>query len=199
MEPAPSLTRTTARHRPVGRLAGESRRNDRAVHLKQQHRFGFLAHDISRLRQAVLDHALRPFGVTRLQWRVLGNLALRNGKARMQTQLARGLDVCDVALVGVLDQLEDRGLVVRRPDESDRRAKRVELTAAGANLLAHIEHGAAAIHREMMNLVAADEIEAVEGILLRMKARLMAMETALAPDAERAPVHWHVAVAKARS
>lgn len=179
-------------------LADEPARPPGAAELKEQLRLGFLAHDVTRLRQNVLDQALRPLGVTRLQWRVLANLAAPNGRPRMQTEIARGLDVCDVALVGVLDQLEDRSLVVRRPDSADRRAKRVELTAAGAELLAGIEHGAAALHREMMNHISPGEIETFEGILLRMKARLMAMDSALAPDPEHATTHSLVAVPQAR-
>lgn len=44
---------------------------------------------------------------------------------------------CDASNVTALvDRLEDRGLIERRPDPDDRRVKRIELTAAGADLLA---------------------------------------------------------------
>ncbi len=31
-------------------------------------RFGFLIHDVSRLRRVVVDRALKPLGITRSQW-----------------------------------------------------------------------------------------------------------------------------------
>jgi DNA-binding MarR family transcriptional regulator len=51
-------------------------------------------------------------------------------------QLAQTL-ACDASNVtGLVDRLESRGLVARRPSEADRRVKVLELTAKGARLRA---------------------------------------------------------------
>lgn len=150
------------------------------IHLKPgQFRLGFLIHDVSRLRRTVVDKALGPLGITRSQWWVLANLSRDEGTGMMQTELARLLDIGKVALGGLLDRLECNGYIVRRPDPVDRRAKRVELAPAGAKLLASIQDQAAALNREMMAGISADEIAAMEDILSRMKQRLLDMDGAL--------------------
>lgn len=138
-------------------------------------RLGFLIHDVSRLRRTVVDKALKPLGVTRSQWWVLANLS-RDGDGMMQTELAKVLDIGKVALGGLLDRLEANGYVARKADPEDRRAKRVELTADGATLLAAIQERAAVINGEMMVGISEDEILVAEDILSRLKQRLIAMD-----------------------
>src|SRR5271157_3485951 len=92
---------------------------------------GFLVHDVSRLRRVVIDHALKPLGITRSQCWVLANLHWHNGEPAMQTEFAKALDLGKVALGGLLDRLEAHGYIVRRPAPGDRRAKLVEITPAG--------------------------------------------------------------------
>ena len=47
--------------------------------LDREIRFGFLVHDVSRLRRIVVDRALKPLGITRSQWWVLSFLSRRDG------------------------------------------------------------------------------------------------------------------------
>src|SRR3546814_12675126 len=65
-------------------------------------RFGFLIHDVSRLRRVVVDRALKPLGITRSQWWVLAFLSRRDGMT--QTALAADLDLTKVALGGLPDR-----------------------------------------------------------------------------------------------
>jgi DNA-binding MarR family transcriptional regulator len=65
---------------------------------------------------------------------------------------------CDASNVtGLVDRLEDRGLVQRRPSTEDRRIKVIRLTSAGsrirAQLLRHVTSGA----RPLSRLSAADQ------------------------------------------
>ena len=99
-------------------------------------RFGFLIHDVSRLRRIVVDRALKPLGITRSQWWVLAFLSRRDGMT--QTALAADLDLTKVAIGGLLDRMEAAGFVERRADHSDGRARRVYLTRAGAKMVATI-------------------------------------------------------------
>jgi DNA-binding MarR family transcriptional regulator len=82
-------------------------------------RFGFLIHDVSRLRRVVVDRALKPLGITRSQWWVLAFLSRRDGMT--QTALAADLDLTKVAIGGLLDRMEAAGFVERRADQSDGR------------------------------------------------------------------------------
>ena len=96
-------------------------------------RLGFLIHDVSRMRRSAYDQFMRPLGVTRAQWWVLAHLSRHDGM--MQTQLADVLEVGKASLGDVIETLETGGWVQRRPDPSDKRAKRVYLTKPAQGLI----------------------------------------------------------------
>jgi DNA-binding MarR family transcriptional regulator len=60
--------------------------------------------------------------------------ALRDGPTRTQAALAAGIGADKTRLIGVLDDLQDRGLISRDPDPADRRVRLLGLTPAGENL-----------------------------------------------------------------
>ncbi|HEX7731393.1 MAG TPA: MarR family transcriptional regulator [Rhodanobacter sp.] len=63
------------------------------------------------------------------QFLILKRLALLGPMTA--TELARSVELDGGAMTRQLDQLESRGYLRRRPHEQDRRALRIELTAAG--------------------------------------------------------------------
>lgn len=96
-------------------------------------RLGFLIHDVSRMRRSAYDQFMKPLGITRAQWWVLAHLSRHDGM--MQTQLADVLEVGKASLGDVIEGLESGGWVERRPDPSDKRAKRVYLTRPAQGLI----------------------------------------------------------------
>lgn len=96
-------------------------------------RLGFLIHDVSRMRRSAYDQFMKPLGITRAQWWVLAHLSRHDGM--MQTQLADVLEVGKASLGDVIEGLETGGWVERRPDPSDKRAKRVYLTKPAQGLI----------------------------------------------------------------
>ena len=98
---------------------------------KRPVRAGFLIHDVSRLRRTVYDQRLKALGFTRSQWWVFSNLSRHEGQGFMQVELARLLNVGKVTLGGLIDRLEERGFVIRVPDITDRRSKRVKMSRRG--------------------------------------------------------------------
>jgi MarR family transcriptional regulator, transcriptional regulator for hemolysin len=99
-------------------------------------RLGFLMHDVSRLRRNVFDEFMKPAGVTRSQWWILAHLSRHDGM--IQTDLADVLDLGKAALGGLVDRLEIAGFIQRRADSSDRRVRRVHLTAKGKRMVAQM-------------------------------------------------------------
>jgi MarR family transcriptional regulator, transcriptional regulator for hemolysin len=95
--------------------------------------FGFMLNDVARLLRTYADHKAAQFGMTRAQWAVLVRLDRFEGLN--QSELAEMLDLQPITLTRLLDKLSDSGLIERRPDPDDRRAKRLFLTAAARPLL----------------------------------------------------------------
>jgi DNA-binding MarR family transcriptional regulator len=134
-------------------------------------RFGFLLHDVSRLRRVVIDRELKPLGVTRSQWWVLCHLSRRDGMT--QTALATDLELTKVAIGGLLDRMETVGLVQRRFDENDARIRRVYLTRAGNKLVREIRQQVEQIELEILGPNTEEEIRATVQSLHRMKVLLL--------------------------
>lgn len=100
-------------------------------------RLGFLMHDVSRLRRGVFDDFMKPVGLTRSQWWILAHLARHDGM--IQSDLANFLDIGKAALGGLIDRLEASKFIERRPDEFDRRVKRIYLTGKGSQMIVEIK------------------------------------------------------------
>ena len=96
----------------------------------------FTISDVGRLLRTYADQKARRFGQTRAQWAVLLRLERREGLK--QSDLAEDLDIQPITLTRLVDRLCDNGLIERRPDPTDRRAKRLYLTPAARPLLDRI-------------------------------------------------------------
>lgn len=144
-------------------------------------RFGFLIHDVSRLRRIVVDRALKPLGITRSQWWVLAFLSRRDGMT--QTALAADLDLTKVAIGGLIDRMEQAGFVERRADERDARTRRVFLTRAGQKLVATIRENVDAVETEILVPVTEDELDSAAAVLVRIKSRLLELAGGPTDDA----------------
>ncbi len=101
--------------------------------------FGFLVTDVQRLVRAELDRRIGEagLGLTPGEGRTLSHAA-RAGAVR-QTVLAERMGVEAMTLSTALDRLEAHGLIERRLDFADRRAKLVHVTDAGQDMLDRIQ------------------------------------------------------------
>lgn len=136
-------------------------------------RFGFLIHDVSRLRRIVIDRALKPVGITRSQWWVLSFLGRRDGMT--QTALALDLDLTKVAVGGLLDRMEGSGFVERRPDQRDGRIKRVYLTSAGTRFLGTIRANIQKVEEDILGDIDEAALQTTTETMLQIKKTLRAM------------------------
>src|ERR1700728_3990668 len=115
--------------------------------------FAFILNDVARLLRTYADHKAAQFGMTRAQWAVL--VRIDRSEGLNQSELAEVLDLQPITLTRLLDKLCDSGLIERRPDPTDRRAKRLYLKAAARPLLERL----GALREETM----ADTLAGVEG------------------------------------
>ena len=139
-------------------------------------RLSFLIHDVSRMRRTTFDQYMQPYGVTRSQWWVLSNLSRHDGM--VQTELADVLDVGKVTVGGLVDRLETAGWVERRPDASDRRAKRVFLTAKADKFLADIREAGGEMNELAFDGLSRPDRRQLFDLLSRIKVNLKSMDSA---------------------
>jgi MarR family transcriptional regulator, transcriptional regulator for hemolysin len=96
-----------------------------------QPNIGALLFEVSRLFRRRFDRRARQSGLplTRHQARVLMSIARQEGLS--QATIATRLDIEPIALVRMLDRLNEEGLVERRPHPTDRRIRTLWLTPGG--------------------------------------------------------------------
>jgi DNA-binding MarR family transcriptional regulator len=91
---------------------------------------------VARQLREASHQSLAPWDITPAQLRALRVLG-RHGTLRL-SELSDHLHIAARSATEVVDALESRGLVQRRPDPGDRRATLVELTEDGTSVLAAI-------------------------------------------------------------
>ena len=132
----------------------------------------FAINDVARLLRTYADHEARRFGMTRAKWAVLARLDRFEGLK--QAELAEMLDLQPITLTRLLDGLAENGLIERRPDPDDRRAKRLFLTPAARPLLERLT----ALGEDLMATALAGleppELDALLGRLNLVKENLRA-------------------------
>ncbi len=110
--------------------------SDRTLKKERERSAIFLLHDAGRLVRRDFERRSRIHGMTRAQWQVLASLIAMEGTR--QIALAERLDIEPIALVRLIDKLEGAGLVERRADPTDRRARTLHITPAAQPLIDHM-------------------------------------------------------------
>ena len=87
---------------------------------------GFLANHMARLFAAGLQRRVAPLGLAPAQFMVL--LELWQDDGLTQRDLVERLDVEQATMANTLARMDRDGLITRRPSETDRRARVVEIT-----------------------------------------------------------------------
>jgi DNA-binding MarR family transcriptional regulator len=122
-------------------------------------RLGYLLKHAQEQLAALTGAALAPYGISGRELAVL--FVLADGEPASQQQAAGRLDVDRTTMVALIDGLEGKGLVTRRPQADDRRRNVVELTASGHETVAGAGQAAAAAERRFLaplTAAAADEL-----------------------------------------
>ena len=161
---------------PAGPQARRRDRKATPVHLSSDEenwdqRLGFLMHDVSRFRRIVFDDFMQPLGVTRSQWWVLAYLSRHD--RMIQSDLADILDLGKAALGGLIDRLESSGFIERQLDKTDRRVKRIHLTAAGNEMVKEMQQKCHVMSERILAGLNVDQRFALGTMLAQVKKNLL--------------------------
>lgn len=112
-------------------------------------------------------------GLTEQQWRILRVLWAE--KSVTTTELSRQTLLPAPSLVGILDRLEKRGLVVRQRSAKDRRKVHVAATAIGLDLHAAVLPALELIHATVIGAIPPAEWQAMQAALAQITNTMAGM------------------------
>ena len=132
---------------------------------------GFVLHDVARLMRKRFEQRSRHIGLTRSQWHVLAILSKNEGI--YQKGLADLLEIEPVTLVRLLDKMEKRGLIERRPHPTDRRVTQLFLTPEAVPLLEVLRGVGAQTRAEAMADFTPQQEQQLHDLLTRMREHML--------------------------
>jgi MarR family transcriptional regulator for hemolysin len=134
-------------------------------------------HDVARLLRTRFDQRARARGMTRAQWVILARLSRQPGMS--QNELAGICEVEPITVGRLVDRLEARGFVERRPDPADRRINRLHLLPAAQPILEEITFYRDALSEEILDGLDEPARNAMVDALLHIKNKLTADDVEL--------------------
>jgi MarR family transcriptional regulator for hemolysin len=133
---------------------------------QQQLRDGFasLIARVGRHWRRAVDRRLQPFGLTEAMWLPLIHLA-RAPVPMRQKDLAASLVLDGSSVVRLLDALETAGLIERREESGDRRAKTIVVTSRGLSIIDQVEAASRAVRNSTLVGLSDDDIATATRVL----------------------------------
>ena len=127
---------------------------------------------LKRLGFAAKERALAAYEATELHpYHHAVLLVLDEGSRETQGSIADALGYDRGQLVGLLDELEERGLVERQRDPNDRRRHLVSLTPGGKTALRRLRGIAGKIEDDFLAPLDVEERAALHSLLRRLAER----------------------------
>ena len=144
----------------------------------EQRPLGFLLAAVGQQTTSAFRARLEPSGIHPRAYAVLW--AVSDVTDPSQRDLSRALGLPASRMVGLLDGLQDGGLIERVPDPGDRRTHRVRLTDHGRRTVDRLQAEATALDDAMIADLSEDDRERLRELLTRVSASLA--EEGIAPS-----------------
>ena len=128
-----------------------------------------LSYLVKQMHMAIqhdIDLLMQPLDLTAMQWGPL--LLISHGKCHTAADVARYGSVDTGAVTRMLDRLEDKGLVIRKRSQEDRRIVNLVLTDAGHEISEKIPFVLADCLNKRLRGFTKAEVETFTSLLRRM-------------------------------
>jgi DNA-binding MarR family transcriptional regulator len=132
---------------------------------------GFLLSQVGFATSKGFVEALKPLGLHPREYLVLRFIAAADGQS--QQAVADRLRVPPSRMVGLVDRLEDQGLVERRPHPADRRVRALHMTERGHRTLAQAIAVAADSEGRLCSRLEPHEHEQLIALLRKLQPDLI--------------------------
>jgi DNA-binding MarR family transcriptional regulator len=136
--------------------------DDREPRARLTYLFKYALLELHRLH----EQHLAPLGISGRELALM--LDLDGHVPESQQETAERLGVDRTTMVALVDSLEEKRLVARRPDARDRRRNVVELTKAGRTTLPRALRASDRAERELLGGMSAEEAEQLRALLARI-------------------------------
>ena len=113
---------------------------------------------LARALVAREEPVLQAHGIS--MWGYIVLTALAEQPVRTQAALAQAINADKSRIIGVLDDLQQRGLIKRQPDAADRRVHLLSLTPPGDRLRRSVQAAIRASEQEVLGTLPAGDREA---------------------------------------
>jgi MarR family transcriptional regulator, transcriptional regulator for hemolysin len=137
--------------------------------------FASLIARVARQWRRAVDRRLQPFGLTEATWLPLLHI-VRAATPMRQKDLSASLVLDGSSVVRLLDALESAGLIERREENADRRAKIIGLTERGLAIIDQVEAASRDVRAAVLTGLSDDEIAAATRALDRVSLNLAQMQ-----------------------
>jgi MarR family transcriptional regulator, organic hydroperoxide resistance regulator len=117
----------------------------------------------------VFGRVVQPLGLTIIEWYILRALYERDGQHA--SELARAVGRAATSFTPNLDKLQEKGLIERRPDPSDRRAVHIYLTRQAEQYREDILESAERIDQQLGKMFDEREFETFQRVLLELQTK----------------------------
>lgn len=127
--------------------------------------------------QRLLDQLLAPYGASVARLVMLSYIA--ENKTVRSANIIRDFALAPRTVTEAIDALQDDGLIERKADPSDRRAKLISLTKDGDKLLRTLEPLRSDFGEQLFSALSPKEETTLVGLIEKLNARLREIEAAL--------------------
>ncbi len=116
----------------------------------------------------IYGQTVDPLGLTVIEWYILRALFDQDGQHA--SELARAVGRAATSFTPILDKLQHKSLIERRPDPADRRAVRIYLTDKAHGQRDKVLDAAKKIDRKIEKLMPNGDFKAFQNVLAQLQA-----------------------------